>query len=97
MYAIKELIGRTFDDEVVSKDADMVPYKIIKADNGDAWVEASNKISTSTVAAEVLKKMKKTAEDYLGHDVKEAVITVPAYFNDSPKTSNKRCRKDCRA
>ena len=86
LYAIKRLIGRTFDDEVVSKDADMVPYKIIKADNGDAWVEASNKkLAPPQVAAEVLKKMKKTAEDYLGHEVKEAVITVPAYFNDSQR------------
>ncbi len=74
LYAIKRLIGRTFDDEVVSKDADMVPYKIIKADNGDAWVEASNKkLAPPQVAAEVLKKMKKTAEDYLGHEVKETV------------------------
>ena len=76
LYAIKRLIGRRFDDEVVSKDADMVPYKIIKADNGDAWVEAANKqLAPPQVAAEVLKKMKKTAEDYLGHKVKEAVIT----------------------
>lgn len=90
LYAIKRLIGRTFDDEVVSKDADMVPYKIIKADNGDAWVEASNKkLAPPQVAAEVLKKMKKTAEDYLGHEVKEAVITVPAYFNDSQRQATK--------
>ena len=86
LYAIKRLIGRTFDDKVVSKDADMVPYKIIKADNGDAWVEAANKkLAPPQVAAEILKKMKKTAEDYLGHEVKEAVITVPAYFNDSQR------------
>ena len=90
LYAIKRLIGRTFDDEVVSKDADMVPYKIIKADNGDAWVEASKKqLAPPQVAAEVLKKMKKTAEDYLGHEVKEAVITVPAYFNDSQRQATK--------
>ena len=94
LYAIKRLIGRTFDDEVVSKDADMVPYKIIKSDNGDAWVEASNKkLAPPQVAAEVLKKMKKTAEDYLGHDVKEAVITVPAYFNDSQRQATKDAGK----
>ena len=94
LYAIKRLIGRTFDDKVVSKDADMVPYKIIKADNGDAWVEASNKkLAPPQVAAEVLKKMKKTAEDYLGHDVKEAVITVPAYFNDSQRQATKDAGK----
>ena len=94
LYAIKRLIGRTFDDEVVSKDADMVPYKIIKADNGDAWVEASNKqLAPPQVAAEVLKKMKKTAEDYLGHDVKEAVIRVPAYFNDSQRQATKDAGK----
>ena len=94
LYAIKRLIGRTFDDEVVSKDADMVPYKIIKADNGDAWVEASNKkLAPPQVAAEVLKKMKKTAEDYLGHEVKEAVITVPAYFNDAQRQATKDAGK----
>ena len=94
LYAIKRLIGRTFDDEVVSKDADMVPYKIVKADNGDAWVEALNKqLAPPQVAAEVLKKMKKTAEDYLGHEVKEAVITVPAYFNDSQRQATKDAGK----
>ena len=94
LYAIKRLIGRTFDDEVVSKDADMVPYKIIKADNGDAWVEASKKqLAPPQVAAEILKKMKKTAEDYLGHEVKEAVITVPAYFNDSQRQATKDAGK----
>ncbi len=94
LYAIKRLIGRTFDDEVVSKDADMVPYKIIKADNGDAWVEASKKqLAPPQVAAEVLKKMKKTAEDYLGHGIKEAVITVPAYFNDSQRQATKDAGK----
>ena len=94
LYAIKRLIGRTFDDKVVKKDADMVPYKIIKADNGDAWVEASNKkLAPPQVAAEVLKKMKKTAEDYLGHDVKEAVITVPAYFNDAQRHATKDAGK----
>ena len=94
LYAIKRLIGRTFDDEVVSKDADMVPYKIIKANNGDAWVEASKKqLAPPQVAAEILKKMKKTAEDYLGHEVKEAVITVPAYFNDSQRQATKDAGK----
>tara|TARA_B100000963_G_scaffold52964_1_gene41102 strand:- start:16887 stop:18803 length:1917 start_codon:yes stop_codon:yes gene_type:complete len=94
LYAIKRLIGRTFDDEVVSKDADMVPYKIVKAENGDAWVEAANKqLAPPQVAAEVLKKMKKTAEDYLGHEVKEAVITVPAYFNDSQRQATKDAGK----
>ena len=94
LYAIKRLIGRTFDDNVVKKDADMVPYKIIKADNGDAWVEASNKkLAPPQVAAEVLKKMKKTAEDDLGHDVKEAVITVPAYFNDAQRQATKDAGK----
>ena len=94
LYAIKRLIGRRFDDEVVSKDADMVPYKIIKSDNGDAWVEAANKqLAPPQVAAEVLKKMKKTAEDYLGHEVKEAVITVPAYFNDSQRQATKDAGK----
>ena len=94
LYAIKRLIGRTFDDKVVSKDADMVPYKIIKADNGDAWVEAANKkLAPPQVAAEILKKRKKTAEDYLGHEVKEAVITVPAYFNDSQRQATKDAGK----
>ena len=94
LYAIKRLIGITFDDKVVSKDADMVPYKIIKADNGDAWVEAANKkLAPPQVAAEILKKMKKTAEDYLGHEVKEAVITVPAYFNDSQRQATKDAGK----
>jgi molecular chaperone DnaK len=94
LYAIKRLIGRTFDDKVVKKDADMVPYKIIKADNGDAWVEAANKkLAPPQVAAEVLKKMKKTAEDYLGHEVKEAVITVPAYFNDAQRQATKDAGK----
>ena len=94
LYAIKRLIGRTFDDEVVSKDADMVPYKIIKADNGDAWVGVDDKkLAPPQVSAEILKKMKKTAEDYLGTDVKEAVITVPAYFNDSQRQATKDAGK----
>ncbi|HAC30472.1 MAG TPA: molecular chaperone DnaK, partial [Marinobacter hydrocarbonoclasticus] len=84
LYAIKRLIGRRFEDDVVQKDIKMVPYKIAKADNGDAWVEVKGqKMAPPQVSAEVLKKMKKTAEDYLGEKVTEAVITVPAYFNDS--------------
>ncbi len=90
LYAIKRLIGRRFSDDVVKKDADMVPYKIIKADNGDAWVGVDDKkLAPPQVSAEILKKMKKTAEDYLGTDVKEAVITVPAYFNDSQRQATK--------
>ena len=86
IYAIKRLIGRRFDDDVVKKDIDMVPYEIMKAKNGDAWVRAKNKeLAPPQVSAEVLKKLKKSAEDYLGHEVKEAVITVPAYFNDSQR------------
>ena len=94
LYAIKRLIGRRFSDDVVKKDADMVPYKIIKADNGDAWVGVDDKIlAPPQVSAEILKKMKKTAEDYLGTDVKEAVITVPAYFNDSQRQATKDAGK----
>ena len=94
LYAIKRLIGRTFEDKVVKQDADMVPYKIIKADNGDAWVEANNKkLAPPQVAAEILKKMKKTAEDYLGQEVTEAVITVPAYFNDAQRQATKDAGK----
>ena len=94
LYAIKRLIGRRFSDNVVKKDADMVPYKIVKADNGDAWVEVDgNKMAPPQVSAEILKKMKKTAEDYLGTDVKEAVITVPAYFNDSQRQATKDAGK----
>ena len=86
LYAIKRLIGRKHDDDVVKKDQSMVPYKIVPAENGDAWVEAGGKsLAPQQVSAEILKKMKKTAEDYLGHEVKEAVITVPAYFNDSQR------------
>ena len=84
LFAIKRLIGRRHDDPMVNKDKDMVPYKIIKAKNCDAWVEAGNKkLSPQEVSAKILQKMKKTAEDYLGETVTEAVITVPAYFNDS--------------
>ena len=94
LYAIKRLIGRRFSDDVVKKDADMVPYKIIKADNGDAWVGVDDKkLAPPQVSAEILKKMKKTAEDYLGTDVNEAVITVPAYFNDSQRQATKDAGK----
>lgn len=94
LYAIKRLIGRKFDDTVVQKDIKMVPYKIVKADNGDAWVEAGGeKLAPPQVSAQVLMKMKKTAEDYLGHEVKQAVITVPAYFNDSQRQATKDAGK----
>ncbi|WP_136249073.1 molecular chaperone DnaK [Halomonas borealis] len=90
LYAIKRLIGRRFKDDVVQKDIKMVPYTITEADNGDAWVEVKgNKLAPPQVSAEVLKKMKKTAEDYLGEEVSEAVITVPAYFNDSQRQATK--------
>ncbi len=90
LYAVKRLIGRRFEDDVVQKDIKMVPYKIVKADNGDAWVEArGEKMAPPQVSADVLKKMKKTAEDYLGEEVTEAVITVPAYFNDSQRQATK--------
>ncbi|MDP3268376.1 MAG: molecular chaperone DnaK [Legionella sp.] len=90
LFAIKRLIGRKFDDAVVQKDIKMVPYKIIKADNGDAWVRVKDQDKAPPqISAEVLRKMKKTAEDYLGEEVKEAVITVPAYFNDSQRQATK--------
>ncbi len=90
LFAIKRLIGRKCDDEIVQKDKDMVPYKIVCADNGDAWVEVNGKkMSPQEVSALILKKMKETAEDYLGHEVKEAVITVPAYFNDAQRQATK--------
>ncbi|TNF34725.1 MAG: molecular chaperone DnaK, partial [Gammaproteobacteria bacterium] len=90
LFAVKRLIGRRFEDGVVQKDIAMVPYGIVKADNGDAWVEAQGKkMAPPQVSAEVLKKMKKTAEDYLGEPVTEAVITVPAYFNDSQRQATK--------
>lgn len=90
LYAIKRLIGRKFNDEVVQRDIKMVPYKIVKADNGDAWVEVQGKkMAAQQISAEVLVKMKKTAEAYLGEEVKEAVITVPAYFNDSQRQATK--------
>jgi|TARA_B110000438_G_scaffold101913_1_gene100802 molecular chaperone DnaK len=90
VYAVKRLIGRRFEDDVVQKDIKMVPYKIVKADNGDAWVEIKGDSKAAPqISAEILKKMKKTAEDYLGEDVTDAVITVPAYFNDSQRQATK--------
>ena len=94
IYAIKRLIGRRFSDDVVKKDIDMVPYKIVEAENGDAWVKSGDKeLAPPQVSAEILKKLKKSAEDYLGHEVKEAVITVPAYFNDSQRQATKDAGK----
>ena len=90
LYAVKRLIGRKFKDDVVQKDIKMVPYKIVEADNGDAWVQAKDeKMAPPQVSAEVLRKMKRTAEEYLGEAVTEAVITVPAYFNDSQRQATK--------
>jgi len=94
VYAVKRLIGRKFSDDVVQKDIKMVPYKVVGADNGDAWVEVKgDKLAPPQVSAEILKKMKKTAEDYLGESVTEAVITVPAYFNDSQRQATKDAGK----
>ncbi len=94
LYAIKRLIGRRFEDDVVQRDIEMVPYKIVKADNGDAWVEANGKkMAPPEISARVLMKMKKTAEDYLGEEVREAVVTVPAYFNDSQRQATKDAGK----
>ncbi len=90
LFAIKRLIGRMFKDDVVQRDVDMVPYKIVQADNGDAWVEVNGKkMAPPEISAKILQKMKKTAEDYLGETVTEAVITVPAYFNDSQRQATK--------
>ncbi|HET8706777.1 MAG TPA: Hsp70 family protein, partial [Pseudomonadales bacterium] len=90
LFAVKRLIGRKFKDDVVQKDIKMVPYNIVGADNGDAWVEAQGKKKAPPeISAQVLMKMKKTAEDYLGEPVTEAVITVPAYFNDSQRQATK--------
>ena len=90
LFAIKRLIGRRFKDDVVQRDAGMVPYRIVGADNGDAWIEAKGRrMAPPEISARVLQKMKKTADDYLGEDVKEAVITVPAYFNDSQRQATK--------
>jgi len=90
LYAVKRLIGRKFDEKEVQKDIELMPYKIVKADNGDAWIEVrGKKVSSQEVSAQILMKMKKTAEDYLGEPVTEAVITVPAYFNDSQRQATK--------
>ncbi|MDX5363501.1 MAG: molecular chaperone DnaK [Pseudazoarcus pumilus] len=94
LFAVKRLIGRRFEEKEVQKDIDLMPYSIVKADNGDAWVEVrGKKIAPPQVSAEVLRKMKKTAEDYLGEEVTEAVITVPAYFNDSQRQATKDAGK----
>jgi molecular chaperone DnaK len=94
LYAIKRLIGRRFEEDAVQKDIDLVPYKIVKADNGDAWVEVNGtKMAAPEISAKVIGKMKKTAEDYLGETVTEAVITVPAYFNDSQRQATKDAGK----
>src|ERR1700754_5182553 len=90
LFAVKRLIGRRFEEKEVQKDIGMMPYRIIRASNGDAWAEAHNqKLAPPQVSAEVLRKMKKTAEDYLGEPVTEAVITVPAFFNDSQRQATK--------
>ncbi|MCB1491882.1 MAG: Hsp70 family protein, partial [Rhodobiaceae bacterium] len=90
LFAVKRLIGRRHDDPMVKKDQKLVPYKIIKADNGDAWVEAhGEKYSPSQISAFILQKMKETAESYLGEKVEQAVITVPAYFNDAQRQATK--------
>jgi molecular chaperone DnaK len=94
LFAIKRLIGRRFEDDVVQRDIDMVPYTIVKADNGDAWTQANDKaMAPPEISARVLMKMKKTAEDYLGEEVTEAVVTVPAYFNDSQRQATKDAGK----
>ena len=90
LFAVKRLIGRKFDEKEVQKDIGLMPFAIVKADNGDAWVTAlDKKLAPPQISAEVLRKMKKTAEDYLGHEVTEAVITVPAYFNDAQRQATK--------
>ena len=90
IYAVKRLIGRKFDEKEVQKDINLMPYEIVKADNGDAWVRVRDqKLAPQQISAEILRKMKKTAEDYLGEPVTEAVITVPAYFNDSQRQATK--------
>ena len=97
LFAVKRLIGRRYDDPMVDKDKGLVPFKIVKADNGDAWVEVEGKkYSPSEVSAMILTKMKETAESYLGETVTQAVITVPAYFNDSPAPGHQGRRQDRR-
>lgn len=94
VFAVKRLIGRRFDEDVVQRDLDLMPYKIVKASNGDAWVEAQGRqMAPPEVSAKILQKMKKTAEDYLGHEVTEAVVTVPAYFNDAQRQATKDAGK----
>jgi molecular chaperone DnaK len=94
LNAIKRLVGRRFDEDAVQKDIKLVPYNIVKADNGDAWVEVNgDKMAPPEISARILMKMKKTAEDYLGEEVTEAVITVPAYFNDSQRQATKDAGK----
>ncbi len=98
LFAVKRLIGRKFGEKEVQKDINLMPYAIVKADNGDAWVESrGRKLAPPQVSAEVLRKMKKTAEDYLGEDVTEAVITVPAYFNDAQRQATKDARQAIQA
>ena len=94
VFAVKRLIGRKFKDDVVQKDIKMVPYNIAAAPNGDAWIEVNEEqLAPPQISAEILKKMKKTAEEYLGEDISEAVITVPAYFNDSQRQATKDAGK----
>ena len=94
LFAIKRLIGRRFDEDEVQKDIKLVPYNIVKADNGDAWVEVrGNKMAAPEISAKVLQKMKTTAEEYLGEEVTEAVVTVPAYFNDAQRQATKDAGK----
>ncbi len=94
LYAVKRLIGRRYEDDEVQKDIELMPFEIVKAENGDAWVSVRDeKLAPPQVSAEVLRKMKKTAEDYLGQDVTEAVITVPAYFNDAQRQATKDAGK----
>jgi molecular chaperone DnaK len=94
IFAVKRLIGRRFNEDVVQRDIDLMPYKIVKAKNGDAWIEANGKqMSPQEISAKILQKMKSTAEDYLGEEVTEAVVTVPAYFNDSQRQATKDAGK----
>jgi molecular chaperone DnaK len=94
IYAAKRLIGRKFKEQAVQKDIDLMPYTIMESGNGDAWVKVNdNELAPPQISAEVLRKMKKTAEDYLGHEVTQAVITVPAYFNDSQRQATKDAGK----